>query len=324
MIRISAGSAACMGLTAIKMDAYPTTAYLLSGSSCMMGCSFCPQGSGTDETIDRLGRVNWPGFTWEQVKEGLDRAEKVGIKRICLQSVRHNDGIDTLVELINRLKGLSNLPLSVSAWLGDQEEASALVKAGADRISVSLDVVNPNIYQKIKGGSLEQRLNLLLNCADHLPGKVSTHIICGLGESEKEALQIIDRLVKAGVTIALFAFVPLKGTPLEGGFPPPVDSYRRIQAGYYLLKEELVDFKSFKFERGKVISFGLPEKDLEKYLSEGSVFQTTGCPDCNRPFYNERPGGIIYNYHRALSDHEKIKALDELFKSFKRVESLKK
>ncbi len=320
MIRISAGSAACMGLTATKMDGYPTTAYFLSGSSCMMGCSFCPQGSGTDETIDRLGRVNWPGFTWEQAKEGLGRAEKAGIKRICLQSVRHNDGIDTLVEIVNRLKGLSNLPLSVSAWLGDRKEASALVLAGADRISISLDVVNPGIYQKIKGGYLEQRLNLLLNCADYLPDKVSTHIMCGLGESEKEALQMIDRLVKAGVTIALFAFAPLKGTPLESGSPPPVDSYRRIQAGYYLLKENLVDFKSFKFKRGRLISFGLPEKDLEKYLSEGSAFQTTGCSGCNRPFYNERPGGIIYNYHRALNGYEKNKVLDELFKSLKRFE----
>ncbi len=316
MIRISAGSAACMGLTANKMDAYPTTAYFLSGDSCRMGCSFCPQGSGNNALLDRLGRVNWPEFAWNSVKEGLNRAEKNGTKRICLQSVRHDSGIEPLLELVKGFKEISDLPLSLSAWIKDQDEARALFKAGADRISVSIDVVNPELYRTYKGGSLEERLDLLIGCAQNLPGKMSTHIICGLGESEKEALGLIDRLVKAGITIALFAFVPLKGTPLERGTPPPVESYRRVQAGYYLLKEKLAAYESFKFDvQGRLISFGVANPVLRKYLSTGTAFQTSGCPGCNRPFYNERPGGIIYNYHRPLNENEREANLEVVLKS---------
>jgi len=316
VIRISAGSAACMGLTTNKMDAYPTTAYFLSGNSCRMGCSFCPQGSGNNVILDRLGRVNWPEFAWESVKEGLHRAEKNGTRRICLQSVRHDIGIEPLLKLVKRFKEISDLPLSLSAWIKDQDEATALFKAGADRISVSIDVVDPDLYRTYKGGSLEERLDLLLGCAKELPGKMSTHIICGLGESEKEAFGLIDRLVKAGITIALFAFVPLKGTPLERGSPPPVESYRRVQAGYFLLEEALAEYESFKFdERGRLISFGIPKSRLRKHLYPGTAFQTSGCPDCNRPFYNERPGGIIYNYHRPLSKKERAAGLELLFKS---------
>jgi len=248
----------------------------------------------------------------------LKRAEKNGTRRICLQSVRHDSGIKPLLKLVAQLKDFSSLPISLSAWIKDQDEAAALFKAGADRLSVSIDAANPELYQNLKGGSQKERLDLLLGCAQNLPGRMSTHIICGLGESEEEALGLIDRLVKAGVTVALFAFVPLKGTPLEGGSSPPVDSYRRVQAGYYLLKERLAEFSSFEFnDQGRLVSFGIREPELKNNLCDGFAFQTSGCSGCNRPFYNERPGGIIYNYHRALKENEKENALEVLLKSLK-------
>ena len=42
-------------------------------------------------------------------------------------------------------------------------------------------------------------------------GNVSTHIIVGLGETEKEAAQVIQRCVDMGVLPALFAFTPIRG-----------------------------------------------------------------------------------------------------------------
>lgn len=315
MIRVSAGSAACLGLAANEMDAYPTTAYFLSGNRCLMNCAFCPQGVGQNGVLNRLGRVTWPEYPWPEVEKTLVQAEEKGIRRVCLQSIRHDNGIESLLALIARFKAVSNLPLSLSAWISDEHEAAELIDAGVDRISVSLDVVNPSAYQKIKGDSLEQRLDLLLNCAHRFPGRISTHIICGLGESEVEVLSLLERLVQAGVTAALFAFVPLRGTPLEDWAPPAVDSYRRIQAGYYLLREKAADFSSFAFDNERLISFGLPLNDLKQLLADGTAFKTSGCPHCNRPFYNERPGGIIYNYHRELSEEEKEASWSELIQS---------
>ncbi len=315
MIRVSAGSAACLGLATNKMDAYPTTAYFLSGNRCLMNCAFCPQGVGQNEVLNRLGRVTWPEYPWPEVEKTLVQAEKKGIRRVCLQSVRHEDGIESLLKLIARVKAITTLPLSLSAWIRDEQEAEELIDAGVDRVSVSLDVANPSAYREIKGGSLQQRLNLLFGCARNLPGRISTHIICGLGESEAEVLSLLNRLVEAGVTAALFAFIPLKGTPLEHREPPAVDSYRRIQAGYYLLREKAADFSSFAFDKERLISFGLPSNDLKQLLADGTAFQTTGCAHCNRPFYNERPGGIIYNYHRELNEEEKEASWSELVQS---------
>ena len=317
MIRLSAGTAACMGLSSNRMDAYPTTAYLLSGKHCLMKCSFCPQGVGGNQILNRLGRINWPEYSWNEVEASLAQAEEKGIERICLQSVRHTDGIDTLLEIVGRIKVITTLPLSLSAWIEDEDEAAELVDSGVERISVSLDVINSNAHERIKGGLLHKRLDLLLRCAEKLPGRISTHIICGLGETEAEALSLIERLLQAGVTPALFAFTPLKGTPLADADPPQIDSYRRIQAGFFLIQKKIVDGTSFKFENGRLISFNLPKNVLVKVLADGKAFQTSGCPGCNRPYYNERPGGIIYNYHRQLNTLECETNLKELFDSLK-------
>ncbi len=32
----------------------------------------------------------------------------------------------------------------------------------------------------------------------------------------------------------------------------------------------------------------------------GKAFETSGCPDCNRPYYDESPRGVIFNYYRLL------------------------
>ena len=53
-----------------------------------------------------------------------------------------------------------------------------------------------------------------------------------------------------------------------------------------------------------------PFKYLEAVL-------TSGCPGCNRPFYNERPRGPIYNYpSHELLDRDKEKVASEIRKAF--------
>lgn len=308
MIRLSAGTAMSMKLSSSRLDVRPTTAYLLSGENCRMSCSFCPRGTGGKKDLDRLGRISWPEYSWKDLEKGLRRNDH-DLRRICLQSVRHAGGLEPLLKAVVRVKKISALPLSISAWLNNGSEAAAMIDAGVDRISIALDVVNPVRHHKLKGSSLSERLGLLLECAGKLPGKITTHLICGLGETEEEMLSMIARLVEAGIIVALFAFFPLRGTVLVDNKPPSPESYRRIQAGYYLLRTGAAKISSFQFTGGDLVSFGLSKNELFTRLADGKAFQTSGCPDCNRPFYNERPGGFIYNYPRPLEKDELESAL---------------
>ncbi|MEM2915121.1 MAG: radical SAM protein, partial [Candidatus Bathyarchaeia archaeon] len=45
-------------------------------------------------------------------------------------------------------------------------------------------------------------------------------------------------------------------------------------------------------------------RELRKIIRTGEPFKTSGCPGCNRPYYNERPGGPIYNYPRKPTSKE--------------------
>jgi biotin synthase len=55
---------------------------------------------------------------------------------------------------------------------------------------------------------------------------------------------------------------------------------------------------------GKITSFGLTVKGLKAAIEGGEPFLTSGCKDCNRPFYNEKSSGPIYNYPRKLNQKE--------------------
>lgn len=310
MIRISAGTAACMGLKGIKMAVPPTTAYLLWGEQCLMGCSFCPQSHNNSTVSKFLGRVNWPSFALPQLAAGLAGAGEAGLKRVCLQGVRGQEGAAPLLAMLQHIKGQTSLPICVSAWIDSISEASALLAAGADRISIALDAVTPGVYRQVKGGSFQERLELLLTCARRWPGRIATHIIVGLGETEEEVLCLVEGLYRQQVTVALFAFTPLKGTPLAGHPPPELSSYRRIQAASFLLERGDVGIDSLCFEGGRLISFGCEEEELRGFLQGGKAFETRGCPHCNRPYYNERPGRVLYNYPRPLSLGEEEAALD--------------
>ncbi|QJW48785.1 hypothetical protein HA075_26170 [bacterium BFN5] len=67
----------------------------------------------------------------------------------------------------------------------------------------------------------------------------------------------------------------------------------------------------FQYCDGNLTGINLPAEQIESLLADGAAFETSGCPDCNRPYYNERPGGVMYNYPRPLNQTEAEQALAE-------------
>jgi biotin synthase len=134
---------------------------------------------------------------------------------------------------------------------------------------------------------------------------VSTHLIAGLGETEKEAATIIQKCTDMRVLPALFAFTSIRGTALENKPQPRLESYRRIQLARYLIVSGVARCGDMQFDSdGQIADFGAEKEVLRQIVETGKPFLTSGCPDCNRPFYNEKPSGPLYNYPRSLSLEE--------------------
>jgi len=319
-IRVSLGTTIVLDLLEGKLDAQPTTAYLMTyrTGKCTANCGFCPQARDSKSNTELLSRVTWPTFPTPNVLTALAAKAKEGkIRRVCIQALNYPDVFAHLEALVKEIKKRSAIPVSVSCQPLNKTNIQRLAKAGVDRLGIALDAATEALFNKVKGSgacssySWENQFRQL-NEAIRVFGRgnVSTHVIVGLGEAEKEAVNVVQRCVDMSVLPALFAFTPVKGTALENKSPPKLEAYRRVQLARHLIVEGKARIDDMQFDvEGKITGFGIANEALEAIADGGLPFRTSGCPDCNRPFYNEKPSGPIYNYpkHPSKEEIEKIK-----------------
>ncbi len=322
-IRVSVGTANQLGLKSCKGTPKMETAYLLTyyDGRCSANCQFCAQARESDASLNRVARGVYPEYSLEDTIDGLKGAVKEGkIKRACVQTINRPRLMEDLAGLIGRLSE-TGAQISLSVPPLSHKELEHIKKLGVHRVTIPLDAATKDLFGRIKG----KTVNNPYRWEEHWDGfkraleifgrgGVGTHIILGLGETEKEALETIASLVKLGVDVGLFAFVPIRGTPLEHHPKPPVESYRRVQLAHYLLRKQLASFSDFEFDNEKVTDFGLQREKLFDIVDTGRPFLTAGCPNCNRPYSTEAPSGPIYNYPTLPSgrDIEEIKIQLEL------------
>lgn len=314
-VRVSLGSAIAIGLLNGRVDAEPTTAYLMTyrEAKCTANCGFCPQARQSRGKADMLSRVSWPVFDTKTVINSLQKTVSNGkIRRVCFQALNYPEVFSNLQMLANAIRQQVKAPISVSCQPLTVGNIELLAEAGFERVGIPLDAATEEIFNKIKGAEVggpyrwKRQLQLLGN-AVRVFGKnhVSTHLIAGLGETEKEMVNIIQWCKQEGVLPALFAFTPIAGTAMEKNPQPPVQSYRRIQLARYLIVHRIATQKNMRFdENGCLTDFGVGKRTLTRIIRAGKPFLTSGCTNCNRPFYNEKPSGPIYNYPRELAKKE--------------------
>jgi biotin synthase-related radical SAM superfamily protein len=321
-IRVSVGSAIVLGLLNAKLDAAPTTVYLMTyrKGRCCANCGFCPQARGSRSRIDLLSRVSWPAYPTRLVLDRVDGAfGKADMKRVCIQALSYPGAFNHLAALVKAIRGRTNVPISVSCQPLNRESIVQLADAGAERIGIPLDAANEKLFTRIKGSSAGgpytwQKQFKLLDEAVHIfgGGKVSTHLIVGLGETERQMVKTIEECVDMSVLPGLFAFTPIPGTALAGQKRPTIEGYRRIQVARHLILHGIARYKNMSFDRkGCLVGFGVDSQTLRKIMETGEPFLTSGCPHCNRPYYNEKPGGPIYNYPRKLTEDELSDAVEQ-------------
>ena len=314
-VRVSIGSAILLGLINGRIDAKPTTAYLLTyhPGKCTANCGFCPQARGSRGRADMLSRVTWPPFPFsrviERVKNSVERGE---IRRVCIQALNYPEVFQDLVVMTRAILTMIRVPISVSCQPLNSDKLRALAEAGVERVGIPLDAATKAIFERVKGAQVggpyvwERQIEALKNAVEIFgKGKVSTHLIVGLGESEREMAARIQWCVDNGIFPGMFAFTPIPGTSLENLPRPSLKHYRRVQIIHYLITRKLARYEDMRFsEEGKTLAFGVPTETLERVIHSGRAFLTSGCPHCNRPYYNEKPSGPLYNFPRPLTETE--------------------
>lgn len=317
MIRVSIGTASVLGLVECWLDEKPTTAYLMTYTEgcCIANCSFCPQARESLSKRELLSRVFWPAFSLERVLDGFRNPKYEVLERICVQAVNYPCFFEDVFALLRAFKEVSDLPISLDSPPLNRVEMAWLKDAGLDRIGLPLDAATAELFDKVKGQEVggpyrwERHMESLKDAIDLFGiGEVMTNLIVGLGETEEEAVSLIQRLMDMGIQTALFAFTPIPGTGLSRLPQPPLESYRRIQLARYLITKGIARRSEMEFdEGGRITDFSGDPDEVKEILLTGEPFRTSGCPGCNRPYYNERPSGPLYNYPRELNKEEAVR-----------------
>jgi biotin synthase-related radical SAM superfamily protein len=315
-IRLSIGTAVQLGLEGGASDPYFTTAFFMTyrEGKCEANCGFCPQARESSSASDRLSRLSWPDYDIERVTSNWPPSGQ--FKRICIQTICYADVVPDVVDIVMRLRKISKLPISVAIHPIDQNDLVRLKDSGVTNVGIALDASTPSLFEEVKGKKRnnhyrwERHLQALQE-AQGIFGKanVTTHLIIGLGETEKEAVDFILQMYEMRISVGLFAFTSIKGTYLERNEPPDLSSYRKIQAIRHLISKGLLKSDQISSDSAGKVTLNINKQSILDAISSGEAFQVTGCKGCNRPYYNERPRGPMYNYPRPLNEDEALDAI---------------
>ena len=313
-IGVSLGTASVLGLRRLRQTDAPTTAYLLVGDRCALDCAFCTQARTSSAHAHLLSRVTWPAHDVAPTLQAVAQSYAHGaIRRCCLQITCFRGHVQRTARLTRQLAEISAVPISVSVAVSRMQEVELLLKSGAQRVTLAMDAASERVFRTAKSGSWRNRLRLLRQAAERFPGRLGTHLIVGLGETERELVTLLQDMTDRGISVGLFSFTPVDGTALARRAAPALGSYRCMQAARFLLAAGVRRRRDLQFSAaGQLRSFGADARQLVEWLGDGTAFRTAGCAGCNRPFYNERALGPMYNYARPLAAWEAQAAIRDV------------
>ena len=174
----------------------PEQAFFNLDQRCMFDCLFC--------SSPLLERDATKGLDAEKIASMI-RESKETIRSIALTSgVKDSveSTIDRMADCVSRLHNeFPDLPIGVEPYVDDVEQIDRLHEAGASEIKINLETATDELF-RVFCPSLD-RNNIFDMLAHSIEvfgkGKVSSNIIVGLGESDDDVREIIERLCSMGV-----------------------------------------------------------------------------------------------------------------------------
>ena len=319
-VQMSTAAAITLGLVAGKMHRTSCTHCLnllvTYPEGCRANCAYCGLARHREEARDYADRnfirVDWPTARYEEVIERVKAGSDKGrFERMCISMITHPDSNDdTFVLLQKWTREVPAVPVSIlsNPTTLEKDDLIRMRDLGADIFTVALDAVTPAIFDRTRGRGVDSphRYDKYWQAIEwaaeiYGPEKFGAHLICGMGETEREILEVAQKIRDLGGHNHMFAFFPERGSLMEDW--PAVDrgQWRRVQLARFLIdyRGRRVEDMAFD-EAGRVVDFGVSREVLEQEIAAGTPFRTSGCPGkddevsaCNRPYGDSSPTDIL-------------------------------
>jgi GTP 3',8-cyclase len=160
-------------------------------------CNFrCPYCMPADKTPDDIGLNNADRMSFDEIEVMARAFARVGVRKIRITGgeplLRKN-----LPDLITRLaciEGIEDLAMTTNGSLLTAQTAQALKAAGLNRITVSLDALDANVFRQMSGGRGDIRQVLAgIAAADHVGFRsLKINTVIQRGVNEDQMLPLVD------------------------------------------------------------------------------------------------------------------------------------
>jgi len=338
-VQLSTAAAITLGLIPGKMHRTDCTHCLnllvTYPEGCRANCAYCGLARHREEARDYADRnfirVDWPTVRYaeiiERVRAGGDRGR---FERMCISMITHPDSdLATRVLLEQWVREVPGVPVSIlsNPTTMTKRDLVELKAIGADIFTVALDAATPEIFERTRGKqvasphSWEKYWQSVEWSAEvYGPEKFGVHLICGMGETEREMLEVVQRVKDMGGHNHMFAFFPERGSLMEDWPACEHGQWRRVQLGRFLIDYAGGDVRDMSFdEAGRVVDFGVSPERLDGAIASGKPFRTSGCPGthdeqvsaCNRPYGDSSPSDIM-SFPFALEGQDVAEVLQQM------------
>lgn len=296
---------------------------------CYANCSYCGlarerPGMAQENTFIRVG---WPVYPTDDVVARItEHAAEIG--RVCIAQVQDHRAYRDLVDITERIRNASDVPISalVMATILDEAKLLRIKEAGADIVGVGLDAASEEVFFRTRGRgvggphSWTQHWEILRLARRYYgPFKVNAHVVVGLGETDRDLVELFYQLRSEQIAGYLFSFNPEPGTAMADVPRAPIARWRRIQLVKHLIEEKGLAREALEFDaEGRLVRLRAPAGLVESTTSDGTAFMTNGCPDregkvaCNRPFGSYRPGEEFRDYPFAPTEEDVAEVRGEM------------
>jgi biotin synthase len=337
-VQMSTAAAITLGVTDGRMYRCECTRclnlLLTYPEGCRANCAYCGLARHREAERDYADRnfirVDWPAVPMDTVvdivaKDGADSP----FHRMCISMITHPRSDEDTVTVLKKWTARidpDTIPVSIlsNPTTMGRSDVQNLRDLGADIFTVALDAATPEVFDRTRGKGVQsphkwdKYWEVLLDARDIFGAeKFGAHIIVGMGETEYEVLDLVQRLRDLGGHSHMFCFFPEEGSLMDHLPATPRDQWRRVQLGRYLIDYRDVRVQHMKFdEQGRVADFGLPAGELDEVIDAGIAFRTSGCPGklqedisaCDRPYGDSPPSNIAsYPFQPKKKDLKKIR-----------------
>jgi biotin synthase-related radical SAM superfamily protein len=301
---------------------------------CRANCAYCGLARHREAERDYADRnfirVDWPAVPLDMTIDTVAKqGERSPFHRMCISMITHPRSDEDTVTVLKKWTGRIDprtIPVSIlsNPTTMRREDVKRLKDLGADIFTVALDAATPEIFDRTRGKgvqsmhSWQKYWEVLMDARDIFgPQKFGAHIIVGMGETERDVLALVQKLVDLGGHSHMFCFFPEKGSLMDHLPATDRGQWRRVQLARYLIDYRGGRVEKMKFdEQGRVADFGVAASELEEIIARGVAFRTSGCPGkfaddisaCDRPYGDSPPSNIAsFPFQPGKRDLQKIR-----------------